>query len=246
MPFTFDRPVAVPGLAAPRRVRVYVPAGHEPGPRPALFLFDGQNVFDDEPSFAGGWRAHEAVDRMPPRRTIAPIVIGIDHGADKRISELSAWSEGRITGEADRFLDGVVGSIVPWAQRELGLQKGAVSAVIGGSSMGGLAALYAHYRHPEVFGGAICMSPSFWIAQRAIFRYVEERPTPPISRVYLDCGAKEARGRMLPLVAKMADHLKARGYPEGQLRWRPDARGQHSESHWRRRLPLALRFMFRR
>ena len=107
------------------------------------------------------------------------------------------------------------------------------------------AALYAHFRHPEVFGGALCMSPSFWMARQAIFGFVEGRPTPSISRVYLDCGAREARGRMLPIVARMADHLKGRGYPEGQLLWRPDSRGQHSERHWRRRAPRALRFMFR-
>jgi hypothetical protein len=30
---------------------------------PTLYLFDGQNVFGDEGSFAGGWHTHAAVDR---------------------------------------------------------------------------------------------------------------------------------------------------------------------------------------
>ncbi len=235
----------LPGFG-PRTVRVHVPNREDGGPRRGLFLFDGQNVFDDPPSFAGGWHVHEAVDRLPRGTVDAPVVIGIDHGHERRISELSPWREGPHDGEAERFLDAVTSTVVPWAVRELGLLPGPQGAVVGGSSMGGLAALYAHFRYPEVFGGAICMSPSFWIAGRAIFPFIERRPTPSVSRVYIDCGAREARGRMLPLAEQMARHLGQRGYAKGQLLWRPDARGTHSERHWRRRVPLALRFMFRR
>ena len=38
--------------------------------------------------------------------------------------------------------------------------------------MGGLAAMYAHFKHPAAFGSALCMSPSFWFAKKAIFRFV--------------------------------------------------------------------------
>src|SRR5206468_844369 len=109
---------------------------------------------------------------------------------------------------------------------------------------GGLAALYAHHRAPDVFGGALCLSPSLWFGQRKIFAYVGTRPRPEISRVYLDCGAREGNG-MITLAASMADLMKGRGYSPRQLMWRPDRRGGHSESHWRRRLPKALAFMFR-
>ena len=126
-----------------------------------------------------------------------------------------------------------------WHVQTVGFSSAAVV------SMGGLAAMYAHHRHPDVFGGAICMSPSFWFAKGAILRFVEETPRPPISRVYLDCGAREGGGRMLPFVERMAKKLRGRGYPPEQLMMRADQRGAHNERHWRRRLPLALRFMFR-
>jgi predicted alpha/beta superfamily hydrolase len=111
--------------------------------------------------------------------------------------------------------------------------------------MGGLAALYAHHRNPDAFGGALCLSPSLWFGQRKIFGFVASQPRPSISRVYLDCGAREGNGGMLALAASMADLLRSRGYPPSQLMWRPDRRGGHRESHWRRRLPKALAFMFR-
>ena len=67
-----------------RRVRAFVPVrglGHPTDPRPLLVMFDGQNVFGDRGSFAGGWHVHEAVDHFAQtRRASAPIVVAIDHG----------------------------------------------------------------------------------------------------------------------------------------------------------------------
>lgn len=240
-------PFAIPGLQGTRRVRVYTPRGYDPSrPRPALYMFDGQNVFDDAPSFAGGWKAHRAVDRLSPRTNYPPVVVGIEHGGSERIDELGPWSMRGRGGRTDRLLDWMGSDLIPMLPQRFGIISGPVGTVIAGSSLGGLAALYAHFRRPDLFGGVIAISPSFWFAQRAIFPFVAETPNPWTSRIYLDCGAKEAGGRMLGVVEDMAKHLAERGYGTDKLMWRPDARGGHSERHWRRRLPKALRFMFRR
>src|SRR5262249_31930700 len=61
-------PVAVPGLT-PRKIRIYLPKGSAVGaPRLALYLFDGQNLFDDGPSFSGGWHVHETIEHVARRR----------------------------------------------------------------------------------------------------------------------------------------------------------------------------------
>ena len=78
----------------------------------------------------------------------------------------------------------------------------AVGFCLGGASLGGLAALYGHFRAPELFGGALAMSPSLWVADRAIFPFVEARPKPTYTRVYLDCGAREGRWRRRPVSAR--------------------------------------------
>jgi hypothetical protein len=238
----------VPGLSA-RRVRVYEPVGAHPDiVRPTLYLFDGQNVFDDHGSFAGGWHAHTAVDRLTiGKTTIAPYVVGIDHGGVSRIDELAPFSTGRHGGgKTDYLLDWLVGKLMPALHARFArMQRGAVGAAVGGSSLGGIAALYAHLRHPGEIGGALCLSPSFWVGGGEILRWVERQHHPTVSRVYLDCGVREGGGRMAPLVERMADLLGRRGYAQGQLMWRPDRKGGHAEVHWRRRLPKALRFMYR-
>lgn len=241
--------LAVPGFG-PREVRVYLPGGDvPPAQRPVLYLFDGQNVFGDEGSFAGGWWAHTAVERLRRYRGLSlPIVVGIANGGAMRMDELSPWPlpGGGGGGRADAFLDWLVGTLVPRVQAEYGTRPDPFSAVIGGSSLGGLAALHAHYRHPKVFGGALCMSPSLFAGGGALFREIEARPRPMVSRIYLDCGLREGKGQLAKLGESMVRTLETKGYPPEQLRWRLDRRGAHNERAWRKRLPGALRFMFRK
>lgn len=237
-------PEDVPGLA-PRRVRIHVPVGHDPSRgAPLLLLFDGQNVFDDGPSYAGGWHAHEAVDRMARRRP-RPVVVGIDHGGVDRIHELSPWPAHGSRGQLDPLLAWVTGSLLPRLRADFSAGAGPASTVIGGSSMGGLAALHAHFTRPDAFGGALVMSPSLWFGQRRMLDWLRSAPVPWTSRVYLDAGAREARGALLALTRQAADTLRHRGYGDDRLRFIEDKKGLHNEAAWRRRLPVALRFFYR-
>jgi len=238
-------PFAVPGFK-PRHVRIYLPRDYTPERTwLALYLFDGQNLFGDEGTFAGGWHVHEVVEGLARSRRPLPVVVGIDHGSEERIAELNPFTYEGNPGRLAEFTAWITGELMPALQAELKLVGPPFGAVIGGSSMGGLAALWAHFHHPQSFGGSLVMSPSFWVADQKIFADVAEQPSPGISRIYLDAGAKEDRGRLLPIVAAMAAHLAGRGWDDDQLLWRPDARGTHNEASWRRRLPKALRFLYR-
>lgn len=241
---TFEAP-----SLAPRRVRAYVPPPPPSGAwRPALVLFDGQNVLGDEGSYAGGWHAHRAVDRLAAGRALAPAVIAVDHGGAARIDELGPWRDGERGGKLDALLDLVEGQVLPLAAKELRLAHGRGAHTIGGSSMGGLAALYAHLTRPHVFGGALAMSPSIFFARRRMIELVQTAPAPPSrSAIYVDAGALEVRGVLLATCHVLAHRLRARGWRdsgERRLMLRPDAKGAHSERDWRRRLPRALRFLF--
>src|SRR5262249_50676459 len=158
-----------------------------------------------------------------------------DHGGEHRISELSPFDTNKGSGRADALLDWLVRELAPRVVAEYGVLSGPDRVMIGGSSMGGLAALYAHFRHPELFGGGLCMSPSLWMAGARIFDYVANRPAPPVSRVYLDAG--EAEPGAAPRARRMAETLRAKGYDRARLRLVIDKRGTHSEADWRRRAP---------
>lgn len=237
----------LPGLPG-RRLRVYLPKRYSPAEANSiLYLFDGQNVFDDAPSFAGGWHTHEIVERLsrgscPLPRT--PVVVAIDHSGQGRISELSPFRVEERPGWLDLLLGWMVDALVPALGEPLRIASSPAAVGIGGSSMGGLAALYAHFAHPRVFGRALVMSPSLWVADQAIFREIAACPDPPVSRLYLDCGSREGRGTLLPQTQRLAAQLAARGWTDENLLYRIDPRGLHDEASWRRRLPRALRFLF--
>jgi predicted alpha/beta superfamily hydrolase len=240
-------PLEVPGLR-PRHLRLYLPCDYAPdreGSNRALYLFDGQNVFDDAASFAGGWHVHEAAERLAKSGRRVPVIIGIDHGEEDRIHELSPFAWAGKPGQIAVLLDWLTGTLMPSLQTELKLHPGPAGTIIGGSSMGGLAALWSHFHYPHAFGGALAMSPSLWLANQGIFADLGAQPDPPLSRIYLDMGAREDKGRQLPIAAALAAYLAGRGWDSDHLLWRPDSKGGHNEASWRRRLPKALRFLYR-
>lgn len=109
--------------------------------------------------------------------------------------------------------------------------------------MGGLAATCAHFRMPELFGGAIAMSPSYWFAGRSIFDWMANQQKPARSRLYLDAGAKVGQFSVVRDVERLAAQLRARGWNEASLRVVIDPSGGHCEAAWRHRFGPALEFV---
>jgi enterochelin esterase-like enzyme len=238
-------PYKVPGFEGERNVRVYLPKeGELAAPSPVLYVFDGQNIFHDDPSYAGGWHLHRAVRDLVDQSLVAPVLVGIDHGGPSRMHELSPFVGNGSEGRFEELLAWVTGDLVPQVQKQFSVRTDPAGTAIGGSSLGGLAALYAHFRRPDVFGAALCMSPSLWLAGGKIFEWLETQPMPPSTRLYVDAGAKEDNGSVLRNAERLVEYLRPRGCGEGCMLFYPDEDGNHSEEAWRRRAPAALQFLF--
>lgn len=224
-------PFSVPHIGE-RRVRLHLPDVHGEGPPPLVVMFDGQNVFQDEPSFAGGWHLHTTAHKIATKKRREPAVVGIDHGGAERIHELVPWAGARSHGRLDALLAWMVGFVMPMVARDFGVAPEIGHRIIGGSSLGGLAALYAHHRHPEAFGGVMAMSPSLWIGGDKMFEMVAHTSKPWTSRIYLDAGAAEAGGSMLRAAERMEALLRSRGYGDDALRFRRDPNGTVAVRDW--------------
>lgn len=91
----YGAPVPAPGISRksgqfpPERrsarfrglVSVHLPTERLEALLPVLYAFDGQNIFNDAPSFCGGWYLHHAVSDLSRAGKTAPVLVGIDHGA---------------------------------------------------------------------------------------------------------------------------------------------------------------------
>jgi predicted alpha/beta superfamily hydrolase len=233
-----------------RRVRAYVPAPRkDDASRPLLVLFDGQNVFGDEGSFAGGWHAHHAIDKIARWKPTPPLVVAVDHGHHARIDELTPFVDRGRGGKLGAITDAIVKQLLPRLHERFDLANGPGGHYIGGASLGGLAALYIHLHRPEVFGGAIAMSPSLWFTRERVAAFIRAQSNPYRSRIYLDAGLREGDGTIAKLTRVLGKELRARGWRPPtdrralRLLVRIDSRGRHDERAWRRRLPKALRFI---
>lgn len=245
---------AIPGLAGMRPLSLWLPPGPVPeGGWPLAFFFDGQNIFGDEGTFAGGWRMHQALAARQRQGLSVPAVVGLYHGS-QRESELSPWPpfEGQ-PGHGQLLWDWIAASLLPALYAELPLNSDPAQTLVGGSSLGGLMALYGLFSRPEHFGKALVMSPALWPDRFAIFQALMQHQPHEAARVYLDHGmrevleaGKEHLGQILfEQTQLLADLLEVMGFtPEQRLRWRPDPEGEHNERHWARRLPQAFDFLY--
>jgi predicted alpha/beta superfamily hydrolase len=149
---------------------------------------------------------------------------------------------------SDAYLRFIVEELKPEIDRSYRTMSDAGATVMLGSSMGGLVSIYGLCEYPEVFGGAACLSTSWTVGGRAVLEYLEERvPEPGRHRVYFDHG-DEAQIARYEQIQRQADLVFAR---RGYLRdvdWMSiHFPGEdHSETAWRGRVDLPLRFLLAR
>lgn len=240
---TSSGPLRWTGLPEEPTVRIYLPPGYDASDRawPLAIMFDGQNVFDDEGSYRGGWQMHRLLDWRACRGQEAAIVVALETGGWSRASILSPWSLG------DRTLEWIASWLVPAVRRELRVASGAESVLVGGSSLGGLLALYAFVTRPETFGRVMAMSPSLGLPGGRASPLLElvERSARSGGRVYVDAGARECEcTSIMHLSGTLAGTFERKGYRAGSdVLFVADPEGAHDEASWKRRLPAALDFL---
>jgi predicted alpha/beta superfamily hydrolase len=242
-------PLAMPGLDRQRTIRVYLPPSYQQGKRryPVLYMHDGQNLFDDATSFIGEWGVDETMDALAKSDGIEVIVVGIDNGGDKRINELSPWTNPRFgPSEGKQYMDFVVGTVKPFIDKAYRTKRDRGNTGIMGSSLGALASHYAIYAYPKVFGKAGLFSPSYWFSDD-IYSFSAARHLPAHTRVYLVAGDKEGDEPMVTVnnVLKMDAQWQA---SEKKLALFTAIRhgAEHNETFWRSEFPKAMIYLYGR
>jgi len=211
-----------------------------------LILSDGQNLFDPERSHIQGapWRVAETADELIGNGAIPPLVIcGVDHAGPGRLREFTPTpGPRREGGDADEYAYLVLRQILPALRASFPLRTDRASVGIGGSSLGGLVALWMAVTYSDAFGVVLAMSPSIWWDDRYLLRLlVREADALVHTRVWLDIGRREG-ARVGADARRLRQVLERRGATS--LKYVEDPAGDHSERAWARRLPYALKFLY--
>jgi len=168
------------------------------------------------------------------------IVVGIDHGGEKRMNEYSPFDHEEFgKGEGTAYVDFVAKKLKPFIDRKFRTIRDRQHTFIAGSSMGGLISMYAVLRHPKVFGGAGVFSPSFWVSDK-INSYIQKRGKKYKGLVYFYAGKQEGE-QMVQQLLKAFEILSSVSKAKSTVVIRND--GLHNEARWRKEFPGFYQFL---
>jgi len=144
----------------------------------------------------------------------------------------------------DLFANFLAQEVVPWMHEKYHASRGAADAIIGGSSLGGLQAMFTAWRHPDVFGNVLSLSGSNWWKPEGdaepswLIRQLAAAPAVPV-RVSMSVGLMEVHDQ-LDTNRHLRDVLIAKGY---WLRY-AEFNGNHGYVSWKSDLPKRLSALF--
>jgi len=239
-----------------RLLRVWLPSNYDLSGEtryPVLYLNDGQNLFDPATAFAGvDWRAGATADGLIASGKIPPIIIvGIDNTGKDRVREYIPYRslEPRLlVPQGKRYPEFLLREVMPLIEKHYSVAKGAEHTGLGGSSLGGLIALYTALALPGMFGRLLIESPSLWVGNRKILeecRRFREWP----HRIYLGMGTQEVGNvskdeKAVNDVRELEKILRGGGLGEEQLKVVVEEGAEHTEAAWAVRFPEALEFLY--
>lgn len=232
--------IAAPQLNCTKKIWMYLPNEYATSKKkyPVIYMHDAQNLFDAETSYAGEWNIDEKLDSLNAQ----VIVVGIEHGNEKRINELTPFKHEKYGGgNGNNYLEFIVKTLKPKIDSTYRTKTNTVNTVIMGSSLGGLISYYALLKYPTIFGKAGVLSPAFWINPE-VFELTKNTKTLE-SKIYFLCGDNESTdmvthlNKMEILVSDIrcsCRHLTRKKIVKG---------GQHNEKLWRDNFVTVLKWL---
>lgn len=224
-----------------------------------LIAHDGQNVFDGTTSThrRQTWKmAQSAIDVAQEQGITPPAIVAVWHSATKenpwgRAKDLApqkfftsdtyvdprwAIKDSSVALHSDSYLEQIFEQIVPAIHGQFSPDN---TAVIG-SSMGGLATLYAAIQHPDKFATALALSPHWIISDENFARSMVEA-LPITHKIWMSRGDKGLDKEYPPLQNFVDSLMRARGFTNN-YQSKVYKRSGHNERSWAKYLHDPLRF----
>lgn len=237
-----DTAFNIPQLNRKRRIWVYLPKNYASSNKTysVIYLNDGQNLFNEQTAAFGEWGIDECLDSLQNQIGKESIVVGIDNGMGKRMTEYNPYNHIQYgTGEGKAYVDFLVHTLKPFIDSKYRTKKSVEFTLVGGSSMGADISLYACFEYPETFGGALLFSPALWVTP-GLFEAAEKFVSIHQPKFYFYAGGKEST-TMVSDMNKMTGILEKKN--NIQIRKVVNPLGQHNEASWRAEFPEAYRWL---
>lgn len=258
-------------------VDVWLPEIYKTDPAvrlPALYMHDGQNLFDASTTWNGqSWEMDSVVNHLAEKKGMnPPVIIGVHSVAATRIGDLMPArpiernpelkdSVKAIMGEkglrGDEYAGFIVNTLRPMIEANYRVLTGPGNTAVMGSSMGGLMSMYLMCEYPEVFGSAACLS-THWIGrvediEKGDLRFPEAMlsylagslPRDGKHRIYFDHGTETLDALYGDWDEKAVSTALRLGYTRPDMLCSYiDKGGRHEENTWMKRVYIPLLFLY--
>lgn len=243
-----------------RPLHIYLPDDYTNGMDryPVLYFFDGHNLFsDDDATYGKCWGLKKFLDDWDNKLILVGIECG--HEGDERLSEYMPYRPLLTTRFAmylprgNKTMEWIVNEVKPMIDKCYRTLPDREFTGIGGSSMGGLMALYAgaHYNH--VFSKAACVSSAIGFCMRPLLKDLRQSEIRPGSKFYLSWGTREAFGikdatkedrssKTYKWNKQAADILKDKG---AEVMMYCQVEGAHCEADWEKQNPVYMDYLWK-
>ena len=124
-----DTSFAIPQLYRKRRIWIYLPKGYASASKayPVLYMHDGQNLFNEQTAANGEWGVDECLDSLQKQTGKECIVVAIDNGGDKRLSEYTPYdfnyNKNIVKAEGKLYVDFIVQTLKPFIDTKYRTKK---------------------------------------------------------------------------------------------------------------------------
>lgn len=183
-----------------RMLHIYLPDDYlASGERyPVMYFFDGHNLyFDEDATYGKCWGIKAFLDNWSKKM----IIVGLEcsHEGYERLDEYSpytfkSWFGGYIHGTGKETMDWIVNEVKPMIDANYPTLTFREATGIGGSSMGGLMAVYAAAVYNDTFSKAACISSAIGTCFKKVAKDIAFSKIDANTRVFLSWGTEEAGG----------------------------------------------------
>lgn len=240
--------IEAPQLETQKKIWVYLPKEYQNSKKsyPVIYMHDGQNLFDDKTSYVGEWKIDEYLDTIDKNESI---IIGIEHGNEKRIDELTPYNTEKYGGgKADDYLNFIIKTLKPHIDLNYRTLTKKKHTAIWGSSLGGLISLYAVIKYPETFSKAGVFSIALWINKNEMLQFIRESKIDSDKKFYFLVGSEEGKtmenvSAMVSDQHEMVELLKNKGVADKNLIDKVIPNGHHNEALWSTNFPEAYQWL---
>ncbi len=239
-----------PPAGEDRRIHLYLPDEYENCQEryPVLYMFDGHNLFfDSDATYGKSWGLKDFLDRWEKKL----IVVGLEcgHAEGQRITEYCPYpirtrNFGDVDGQGIATMDWIVHDLKPYIDRTYRTWSHREATAIGGSSMGGLMALFAVLRYNRWFSKAAAVSPAVFFSLDALRREIRN-PLDGDTHIFFSWGTEEFDSKHAGRVDSVIQELEVSAQRQGARTYRYcQPGGQHNEASWERQIPVWMEFLW--